>query len=144
MIRVVIGALVRDGDILLVHRSQNRAAYPNMWDLAGGHMEAGESELAALARELGEELGVRMEPGSAIHLCRLRIGRGEESVHLSAWMVEEWAGTPTNAAPDEHDEIRWFRLEELPPLTHEAVRTAVLEAGIRGTAGARPPAEGRR
>lgn len=131
MIQIVTGALIREGQILLVHRSPNRPVYPDVWGLGGGHMEPGETELAALARELDEELGVQIEPGSAVHLCRLQVGRGEESVHFSAWIVKQWAGTPTNAAPEEHDEIRWFRPEELPPLTHEPVRAAVIEA-MRG------------
>lgn len=76
-------------------------------------------------------LGVRIAPGSAIHLSRLEVGRGEQSVLFSAWLVAEWEGAPTNVAPDEHDEIRWFRLEELPPLIHEPVGTALVEA-MRG------------
>jgi 8-oxo-dGTP diphosphatase len=131
MIRIVTGALIHEGQILLVHRSPKRPVHPNVWDLAGGHMEPGETELAALARELDEELGVQIEPGSAIHLCRLQVGRGEERVYFSAWIVKEWEGAPTNAASEEHDKIRWFRPEELPPLAHEAVRTAVMEA-MRG------------
>ncbi|UQU67562.1 NUDIX domain-containing protein [Couchioplanes caeruleus] len=131
MPEIVTAALVREGRVLLVHRSPNKHAYPNVWDLAGGHIDAGETELAALAREMHEELGVQIATGSAIHLCRLDIGRAEESVRLSAWIVSEWEGTPTNTAPDEHDEIRWFLPEELPPLAHEPVRTGLMEA-MRG------------
>ncbi|AEV85987.1 NUDIX hydrolase [Actinoplanes sp. SE50] len=123
-----MGALVRDDQMLLVHRSPSRPVHPDVWSLGGGHMEPGETELAALARELDEELGVQMVPGSAIHLCRLQVGRGGEAVHFSAWIVEEWEGKPVNAAPEEHDEIRWFRPAELPPLTPEPVRTALIEA----------------
>jgi mutator protein MutT len=132
MVQIVMGALVREGQILLVHRSPDRHVYPDMWGLGGGHMEPGETELGALARELDEEIGVQIEPGSAIHLCRLQKGRGEEAVRFSAWIVKQWEGTPANAAPEEHDEIRWFRPEELPPLTHEPVRTAVIDA-MRGS-----------
>jgi mutator protein MutT len=128
MIQIVIAALVREGRVLLVHRSPNRHVYPNVWDLPGGHIETGETELAALAREMHEELGVQITTGSATHLCQLQKGRGEESVRFSAWLVGEWEGTPTNAAPEEHDEIRWFRPEESPPLIHEPVHTAVVEA----------------
>ena len=53
---VVCGALVENGAVLLVHRSPTRRAYPDLWDLPGGHVEAGESELKALAREMDEEL----------------------------------------------------------------------------------------
>jgi 8-oxo-dGTP diphosphatase len=131
MHEVVTGALVRDGRVLLVHRSPNRHAYPDVWDLPGGHIETGETELAALTREIHEELGVQIATESSIHLCRLDAGRGEESVRFSAWLVSEWAGTPANVAPDEHDEIRWFRPDELPPLAHEPVGTA-LEKAMRG------------
>jgi mutator protein MutT len=128
---IVTAALVREGQVLLVHRSPSRHVYPDVWDLPGGHIDAGETELAALAREMHEELGVRITTGSAIHLSRLEVGRGEQSVRFSAWLVAEWEGAPTNVAPDEHDEIRWFRPEELPPLIHEPVRTALVEA-MRG------------
>ncbi len=128
MHEIVTAALVREGQVLLVHRSPDRHAYPNVWDLPGGHIETGETELAALAREVHEELGVRIATGSAIHLCRLDAGCGEESVRLSAWLVGEWEGTPKNVAPEEHDEIRWFRPEELPPVAHELLGRAVVDA----------------
>ncbi len=128
MHEVVVAALVRDGRVLLVHRNPSRHAYPDVWDLPGGHIEAGETELAALTREMHEELGVRIAPASVIHLCRLEAGSGGESLRLSGWLVDEWQGTPTNAAPDEHDDIRWFRPEELPPLAHELLGAALAEA----------------
>jgi 8-oxo-dGTP diphosphatase len=131
MHEVVVAALVREGRVLLVHRSPQRRAYPGVWDLPGGHIETGETELAALTRELREELGVQIATGSATHLCRLDAGSGGDSVRLSAWLVGEWQGTPTNVAPDEHDEIRWFRPEEFPLLAHERLGTALAEA-IRG------------
>ena len=75
MHEVVVGALVREGRVLLVHRSPNRRAYPDVWDLPGGHIETDESELGALTREMHEELGVQLATGSVSHLCRLNAGR---------------------------------------------------------------------
>ena len=131
MPEIVTAALVREGRVLLVHRSPNRHVHPDVWDLPGGHIEAGETELGALAREMHEELDVQVTTGSATRLCRLEVGHGEGSVRLSAWIVDEWEGTPANAAPDEHDEIHWFRPEELPPLIHEPIAEALVEA-MRG------------
>lgn len=128
MHEVVCGALVLKGRVLLVHRSPSRRAYPGLWDLPGGHIEAGESELGALTRELHEELGVQISVGSVVHLCRSNAGSGAESVLLSAWLVGEWQGTPTNVAPDEHDEIRWFLAGELPSLAHEHMSTLLVDA----------------
>jgi 8-oxo-dGTP pyrophosphatase MutT (NUDIX family) len=91
-------------------------------------METGESELGALTRELQEELGVQIATGSASHLCRVVGGPADESALLSAWLVPDWEGTPTNVAPEEHDDIGWFGLEELPPPAHVLVREALVNA----------------
>src|SRR5579884_566208 len=76
--RVVVGALVREARVLLVHRRPNKRARPDMWDLPGGVMEIGESELDTLARELHEELGVRIARGTASHLRRLTTGPAQD------------------------------------------------------------------
>lgn len=131
MHEVVVGALVRGGRVLLAHRSPDKRAYPGVWELPGGVVEAGESELDALARELREELGVRIATDSASHLCRLTVRPAGEPALLSAWLVRDWHGTPANVAPEEHVDIRWFGLDELPPPAHVPVRTALLDA-LRG------------
>ena len=128
MHKVVVGALVRERRVLLVHRSPKKRAYPDVWDLPGGVIEFGESELGALTRELHEELGVQIATGSASHLCRVTAGPAEEPALLSAWLVRDWQGTPANVAPEEHDDIGWFGLQELPPPAHVVVRTALVEA----------------
>lgn len=91
-------------------------------------MESGESELGALTRELREELGVQIATGSADHLCRLTAGPADEPALLSAWLVRDWRGTPANLAPEEHDDIGWFGLDDVPPLAHVLVHTAVVNA----------------
>ena len=126
VVKVVVGALVRGDRVLLAHRSESKRAFPGVWDLPGGVVEAGESELEALGRELLEELGVAISTGSTSHLCRAVARPAGERVELDAWLVTRWSGTPANRAPDEHDDIAWFRLAGLPPLAHEAVRERLL------------------
>jgi 8-oxo-dGTP diphosphatase len=54
-----VTAFLRDGKrVLLCHRSADRRWYADVWDLPGGHVEAGESPSIALVRELREELGI--------------------------------------------------------------------------------------
>ena len=113
-----------------MHRSPAKRAYPNVWELPGGVVEAGESELDALARELHEELGVQVARRSLSHLCRVSAGPADEPALLSAWLVGAWEGTPANTAPEEHDDIGWFSLDELPPPAHAPVRAALLAATL--------------
>ena len=128
VVEVVVGALIREGRVLLGHRSPHQVAYPDVWDLPGGVVEAGESALGALTRELQEELGVTVVTTSASPLCRLTAGLAEQPVRLSAWLVQDWDGTPANVAPDEHDDIGWFGLDDLPLLAHDVVRSALVAA----------------
>lgn len=125
MVEVVVGALVREGRVLLAHRSPRERAYPSVWDLPGGVVEAGESERAALARELHEELGV--EVVTTVRLCRFPAVLAPEPTSVSAWLVLDWRGVPVNAAPGEHDDLGWFDLADLPPLAHAAVRAALAD-----------------
>ncbi|MEV4479547.1 NUDIX domain-containing protein [Micromonospora coxensis] len=124
---VVTGALVENGAVLLVHRSPTRRAYPDLWDLPGGHVEAGESELQALTREMREELGVRIVTESSSRLGDLHLGSGEDAVRVGVWHVGDWAGSPTNRAPDEHDDIAWVEISELGglPLVHGGLAALV-------------------
>ena len=105
-----------------------------MWDLPGGVVEAGESELGALRRELHEELGVQVATRSTSRLCRVMVRPAGEPALLSAWLVRRWRGTPANLAHEEHDDIGWFDVEDLQPLAHALVRAALLDATRSGRA----------
>ncbi|WP_040752796.1 NUDIX domain-containing protein [Phycicoccus elongatus] len=129
MADVVLGALVRDGAVLLARRSPLKRHHPDIWDLPGGTVETGESELHALARELREELGVDIEPGSATHLYRVATGAGGQRTELSAWLVREWSGTPSNLTVDEHVAPSAGSTRDLPEPAHPLMRPA-LEAAL--------------
>jgi 8-oxo-dGTP pyrophosphatase MutT (NUDIX family) len=57
--RWIVGAVIHDGagHIFMQRRSESRSLFPGAWDLVGGHLEAGESIMECLARELREETG---------------------------------------------------------------------------------------
>lgn len=53
-----------DGNVLLQERDEQARIDPDRWGLVGGHLEPGEEPEAGAYRELEEETGVRLEPGS--------------------------------------------------------------------------------
>ena len=55
---VVVGFVVRDGSLLLVHRAPWVRVFPDAWGPFGGHVERGENLEEALRREAREELGI--------------------------------------------------------------------------------------
>ena len=64
-IRVVAALVERGGRYLITQRREN-AVLPLLWDFPGGRVEAGESDEAALEREVAERLGVAVEVGQLI------------------------------------------------------------------------------
>jgi 8-oxo-dGTP pyrophosphatase MutT (NUDIX family) len=120
MHRVIAGVL-RDGNrILLCLRSRNRSWYPNAWDLPGGHVEAGETQIAALTRELVEELGVVALSIACEPLLRML----EPGLDLDIRLVEQWEGEPRTVDRTEHEEVRWCSYADLMtlPLVDERLR----------------------
>ena len=64
-IRVVAALVERDGRYLITQRREN-AVLPLLWDFPGGRVEQGETDEAALAREVAERLGAAVEVGQLI------------------------------------------------------------------------------
>jgi len=111
-IPISVAALVRDGLVLLVHRHPSRRWYPDCWDLVGGHVESGELPHQAVRRECLEELGVRVHDPLPFPMTV-----SDPTLDMHAFLVTRWEGEPVNAAPEEHDDLRWFRLSDLADLT---------------------------
>ncbi|WP_353950090.1 NUDIX domain-containing protein [Knoellia sp. S7-12] len=110
-ISIAVAALVRDGRVLLVHRRPSRRWYPNCWSLVGGHVESGESLHRAVSRECLEELGVHVHDPVPISLTI-----DDPTLDMHAFLVTRWEGEPVNAEPEEHDDLRWFRPNDLADL----------------------------
>lgn len=109
VVRVVAGALYdAQGRVLIAERLPGKHM-AGRWEFPGGKIQPGESEHAALARELREELGV--EVSSAHPLLMLRHDYAERRVEVSMWIVERYAGEPRGL---DGQKLKWVVPARLP------------------------------
>jgi 8-oxo-dGTP diphosphatase len=90
--RVAVGVLVRsDGAVLLADRPAGKP-YAGHWEFPGGKMEDGESVEQALARELREELDLRI--GRSDPWVVMEYDYPHAYVQLHFRRITDWTGTP--------------------------------------------------
>jgi len=111
IVDVAVGVLIDEhGRFLLTSRPPGKV-YAGWWEFPGGKLERGESVVAALARELHEELGIdvvdatpwqvtRMDYSHArvrLHFCKVLAWRGELQMREGQAMA--WQTLPVTVAP---------------------------------------------
>ncbi len=103
---VVCAIIERDGRFLIARRPEGKHL-ARKWEFPGGKVEAGESEAAALDRELQEELGVRVE--IIERLTPVEHSYPDRSLRLIAFRCRIVDGVPDAG---EHEELRWIEIDE--------------------------------
>jgi 8-oxo-dGTP diphosphatase len=91
---VVAGILEREGAILICQR---RASQPHAlkWEFPGGKVEPNEEPIAALRRELQEELGIDSDPATEITRYQFTYP-GKNPIQLIFLRVTSWRGNVEN------------------------------------------------
>ena len=108
---VAVGVLIDAGGRFLLTSRPEGKVYAGYWEFPGGKLEAGESVEAALARELGEELGIAVgaverwrdivvdypHARVRLHFCKVLAWRGELQMREGQAMA--WQTLPVTVAP---------------------------------------------
>jgi len=127
----VVGAAMLDGTRCLAAQRGPGMSLPGKWEFPGGKIERGEAPTAALARELGEELGIRAEIGDWL-------GRGE-SVGVGGYILLDVYVASTAVREfrlREHSQVRWVdmtALDELDWAQADIPLLPAVRARLRGT-----------
>ena len=104
-IDVAVGVIRRADDEVLVGQRLVRDRYFQKWEFPGGKLESGESPELALRRELGEELGIRVEKTKPV--IRLDHDYPDRKVRLHVLEVLSYVGEPQGR---EGQAIEWVSL----------------------------------
>ena len=62
----IVAAVIARNDRYLITQRRPSAVLPGLWEFPGGRVEEGETDEAALARELREEMGIQVEIGEQV------------------------------------------------------------------------------
>ncbi len=108
--RGVVAVIAREGQLLVIRRSQLVVA-PGAYCFPGGGVADGESEEAAVVREMQEELGVDAKP-----VRRLWQSVTPWGVELDWWMVELHADAILLPNVEEVAEVEWLQPAEIREL----------------------------
>lgn len=121
-IPVVVALLLRDGAVLMGQRSEKKI-YPLHWEFPGGKVEQGETLLAALHRELREELAIEATDGEQWFEETATYSNGH-TYFITYFLVREFKGEPQNL---EFHDVRWLSLEDMDALQHLSGNFRILE-----------------
>jgi mutator protein MutT len=106
MTQRVVAAVIRRGETFLVCQRPAAKRHGGLWEFPGGKCEPGESDAAAVARELAEELAVTV---TSVGAELLAVG-DPGAPFLIVFIPVEIAGEPTAL---EHDALYWGAPSEL-------------------------------
>ena len=119
-------AIVSEGQILLVKRSETAGKYPNFWSVPMGGVEKGETFREGAARELQEETMLDINPKDLVYLGTIKDGKYNRLCKL---YKAEMDGKPKPTLDHEHSEFGYYDVKSLPHPIEERMKQ-VLELNI--------------
>ena len=108
----VVGAVVRDGDRVLMAQRPEGKAQTGLWEFPGGKVEPGETPEEALARECREELLLEIEAPRVITSVIHRY----PGMTIRLILVECRARPGSVPVPQEGQAVGWYRAADLDSL----------------------------
>ena len=112
------------GDEILLLRRFNTGYADGQYSVPAGHLDGGETIVAATLREAREETGVQINAEDVLFSCVMHRHEGDERVDFFVH-VRAWQGEPVNAEPEKCDELKWVYVRSLPENTIPYVRRAI-------------------
>ena len=126
-LEVAAAVIRRHDDAVLIALRRPDQHQGGLWEFPGGKLRAHEAPLAALTRELEEELDIRIEPARCQPLVRVEHVYPERRVRLHVSEVFAWAGEPRGC---EGQRIAWVTPAELPSYRFPDANLRILQTAL--------------
>jgi len=125
--QIVIAAIIeKDGQILIGKRKRGKQ-HAGKWEFPGGTLEGGETNKQCLKRELLEELAVTAEIGDLV--CSSTFSYTPDwTIQLMAYRANIISGIFNL---NDHDEIRWVKIENLTNYDFPEADKLVIETLVK-------------
>lgn len=122
-----VGAVVHDaaGRLLMIRRGTPPGR--GLWTLPGGRVEPGESDEAAVVRELLEETGLHVKPGNLV-------GRVHRPAPAGTYEIYDYAATALPGDPrpgDDATDVKWVDLEDFHSMERKGQLVEQLAVTLR-------------
>lgn len=121
---VTVHLLFLRGDQILIARRQNTGYRDGEYSVPAGHLDGGETVVAAGIREAGEEVGIQLAASDLEFAGVMHRLEDDERVDFFL-LVRAWDGEPVNTEPEKCDDLRWVNVASLPQNMVPYVRRAL-------------------
>jgi len=116
--------LQRDAQILFQLR-KNTGYEDGSYSLPGGHVEADETAIVALQREMQEELCIEFNPAD-VEFAHVSHRKGDDHERIDFFfIVKKWRGEVTNGEPNKCDGFVWATRKTVPGKLVDYIKNAL-------------------
>lgn len=122
-VHVAVGVVENSQGHILIAKRPDHLHQGGLWEFPGGKLETGEQALAALQRELQEEVGLSLK--EAAPLIQIPWRYADKLVLLEVFHITAYTG---EAAGREGQVVRWVPRQGLAEYTFPAANRAILTA----------------
>ena len=121
-LKVAVAVITDTKHRILITRRSKTVAHPGLWEFPGGKLEAQESPLSALKREIHEEVGLNVL--SADFLCTIGHCYEDRDVELIVYRINEFSGQARCC--ELQLDLRWVDLDSLNDYPFPAANVEII------------------
>ena len=108
------GVVVKDNRVLIIQRSADEEAYPNLWEIPSGKREPFEKSEDAVVREVKEETGLDVEVVMPISVFEFKVEKPDEIRDATQInFLVKLKGDQEVKISDEHQNFAWITKDEI-------------------------------